>query len=62
MPRPSRRALLAGATGLAAASLLPSPAASATPSRMRLTREEHRVVVIERAMDAITAHDIDTFI
>ncbi|MFF0022789.1 GMC oxidoreductase [Streptomyces sp. NPDC005496] len=46
MPRPSRRALLAGATGLAAASLLPSPAASAAPSRVRLTREEHRVVVI----------------
>ncbi|MFG2652184.1 GMC oxidoreductase [Streptomyces sp. NPDC048436] len=46
MPTPSRRALLAGAAGLAATSALPTTAATAAPTRVRLTREEHRVVVI----------------
>ncbi|MGB8945990.1 MAG: GMC oxidoreductase [Streptomyces sp.] len=52
MPPPSRRALLTGVAGLATASVLPCPtvsAASAAPSRatrVRLTREEHRVVII----------------
>ncbi|MEV8314769.1 GMC oxidoreductase [Streptomyces sp. NPDC059900] len=47
MPPPSRRALLAGAAGLAAASVLTQPStASAVPARVRLSREEHRVVII----------------
>ncbi|MFF1570062.1 GMC oxidoreductase [Streptomyces sp. NPDC058293] len=49
MPTPSRRALLAGAAGLAAAGALSPPAASpasAAPTRVRLTEEDHRVVVI----------------
>ncbi|MEB8341960.1 GMC family oxidoreductase N-terminal domain-containing protein [Streptomyces endophyticus] len=46
MPSPTRRALLTGAAALTAATALPSPTASAAPARVRLTREEHRVVVI----------------
>ncbi|MGW0689233.1 GMC oxidoreductase [Streptomyces sp. NPDC002754] len=46
MPSPTRRALLTGAAALTAATALPSTAASAAPARVRLTREEHRVVVI----------------
>ncbi|MEU9734332.1 GMC oxidoreductase [Streptomyces sp. NPDC048002] len=49
MPVPSRRALLTGAAALTAAGALPPPpatAAPAAPGRVRLTREEHRVVVI----------------
>ncbi|MYW64367.1 NAD(P)-binding protein [Streptomyces sp. SID8379] len=46
MPTPSRRALLTGAAGLAAASVLAPSPASAAPARVALTREEHRVVVI----------------
>ena len=48
MPTPSRRAVLTGAAGLAAASVLPVSAAgaAAAPARVRLTREEHRVVII----------------
>ncbi|MYT73543.1 MULTISPECIES: GMC oxidoreductase [unclassified Streptomyces] len=47
MPTPSRRAVLSGAAGLAAAAL-PSRAraSSAAPARVRPTEEEHRVVVI----------------
>lgn len=48
MPTPSRRALLTGTAGLAAASVLPTAAASAASalSRVALAREEHRTVVI----------------
>ncbi|GAA2348233.1 GMC oxidoreductase [Streptomyces kunmingensis] len=48
MPIPSRRALLTGAAGLTAAAALPAPAASAAPApaRVRLTREDHRTVII----------------
>ncbi|MGD6741074.1 GMC oxidoreductase [Streptomyces sp. BH106] len=46
MPSPTRRALLTGATALAATAALPAPVAAAAPARVRLTREEHRVVVI----------------
>lgn len=46
MPTSSRRALLTGAAGLAAASVLPPPTASAAPTRVRLVREEHRAVII----------------
>lgn len=46
MPSPTRRALLTGATTLAATAALPAPVAAAAPARVRLTREEHRVVVI----------------
>ncbi|WP_306316979.1 MULTISPECIES: GMC oxidoreductase [unclassified Streptomyces] len=49
MPTPSRRAVLTGAAGLAATATLaprPASAASAAPARVRLTREDHRVVVI----------------
>ncbi|WP_030542023.1 GMC oxidoreductase [Streptomyces albus] len=42
----TRRAFLTGAAGIGAASLLTSPAAAAAPARVRLTREEHRAVVI----------------
>ncbi|MGP2442815.1 GMC oxidoreductase [Streptomyces sp. JW3] len=45
MPTPTRRAVLTGAAGLAAAGLLPTRAAAA-PARIPLTREEHRAVVI----------------
>ncbi|WP_327657747.1 GMC family oxidoreductase N-terminal domain-containing protein [Streptomyces sp. NBC_00483] len=46
MPSPTRRALLTGATALATAAALPARVAAAAPARVRLTREEHRVVVI----------------
>ncbi|WP_372351083.1 GMC oxidoreductase [Streptomyces sp. KL116D] len=46
MPTPRRRAVLSGAAGLAAGAALPTATASAAPARTRLTREEHRVVVI----------------
>lgn len=42
MPSTTRRTVLAGAAGIGAASLLATPAAA----RVRLTREEHRAVVI----------------
>ncbi|MET7365952.1 GMC oxidoreductase [Streptomyces sp. NPDC005566] len=46
MPTPSRRALLTGAAGLAAASVLPPTSAAAAPTRVGLAREQHRAVVI----------------
>ncbi|MEU6847343.1 GMC oxidoreductase [Streptomyces sp. NPDC046716] len=46
MPSPTRRTLLTGAAALTATGLLPSATASAAPARIRLTREDHRAVVI----------------
>ncbi|MBA0050133.1 GMC family oxidoreductase [Streptomyces sp. AJS327] len=46
MPSTARRTLLTGAAGLGAASLLPSSAKATSPARTRLTREDHRVVII----------------
>lgn len=46
LPTPSRRAVLTGAAALTAASVIPTPSAAASPARVKLTREEHRVVVI----------------
>ncbi|MFJ4624181.1 GMC family oxidoreductase N-terminal domain-containing protein [Streptomyces sp. NPDC088812] len=46
MPPTARRTFLAGAAGIGAASLLRAPAAAAAPTRVTLTREEHRAVVI----------------
>ncbi|GAA4806340.1 GMC oxidoreductase [Streptomyces ziwulingensis] len=47
MSTPSRRALLTATAGIAAASVLPSPAAAASgPARVGLAREEHRAVII----------------
>ncbi|NLU75303.1 GMC family oxidoreductase [Streptomyces sp. HNM0575] len=42
----TRRTVLAGAAGLGAANLFAAPAAATSPARVRLTREEHRAVVI----------------
>ncbi|MFH8467028.1 GMC oxidoreductase [Streptomyces sp. NPDC017991] len=46
MSTPSRRVLLTASAGLAAASVLAPPTASAAPARVKTVREEHRAVIV----------------